>query len=262
MKLGSLVADPFHNRFHHSLLLGSLIVMNLHSTHILATLLSGLLVAGSGLPVFAQVNTQGQTYSQTTPLPAGNGWRPVNPQPVPQEATQFNLQSVLLLRSGEVIPAVSSSGESLYIAPGEVRAASLFLNNALRDAQGNVIVPAGAIVSGEFRPVSGGTQFMAQFLTINNQSYPFSAQSEIIAEQRDPRQVSGGAITEDALIGAAAGALLGGLLGNQVISTEKVLGGAAAGAVIGNVTAPNVAVVNGNMPLTLTVTQDFQPVIP
>jgi outer membrane lipoprotein SlyB len=67
---------------------------------------------------------------------------------------------------------------------------------------------------------------------------------------------------QDALIGAAAGAILGGLFGDRVISTEKVLGGAAAGAVIGNVTAPEVAVIDPNANLTLTVTQDFQPYLP
>jgi hypothetical protein len=52
------------------------------------------------------------------------------------------------------------------------------------------------------------------------------------------------------------------LFGDRVISTEKVLGGAAAGAVIGNVTAPEVAVIDANANLTLTVTQDFQPYLP
>jgi hypothetical protein len=122
-------------------------------------------------------------------------------------------------------------------------------------------VPAGAILEGQFQPVSGGTQFFSRSILINGQSYPFFAQSGVFTNQKDPRQTSGGAIAGDAVAGAAAGALLGGLLGNRVISTEKVLGGALAGAVVGNVTAPEVAVIKPGTLLNLTMTQDFQPVL-
>jgi hypothetical protein len=175
--------------------------------------------------------------------------------------TQFNLQSALLLRSGDIIAATYRSNESLYLGPGETRPVSLTLDSALRDPRGNLIVPAGAVVEGQFQPVSGGSQFIAQSVTINNQSYPLFAQSGVIAGQRDPRESSGEAILGDALIGVAAGALLGGLTGDGVIATEEILGAAAAGAVIGNVTAPEVIVIKTDTPLNLTVTQDFQPVI-
>ncbi|MEN9203602.1 MAG: hypothetical protein Q6K80_11965 [Thermostichus sp. DG_1_6_bins_120] len=236
---------------------------------ILASLLGGLLAVQAVGPVMAQVGN-----APLPPPPAGEGWRPVNPRPLtPSEsgfgqpqplppAQQFQLQTALLLRSGDLIQAVHRSGEALLVAPGETRAVSLSLDTPLRDTYGNLIVPAGAILEGQFQPVSGGTQFVSRALVINGQSYPLYAQSQVIPHQKDPRHTSAEAIVQDALIGAAAGALLGGLFGNQVISTEKVLGGAAAGAVIGNVTAPEVAIVNPNTSLTLTVTQDFQPYLP
>ncbi|MDX2272946.1 MAG: hypothetical protein NW237_13505 [Cyanobacteriota bacterium] len=213
----------------------------------------------------AAVLAQSYTFSPVPTLPPGEGWRSVTPQSAPQQPyqppTQFNLQATLLLRSGDILPATYRAGDPLYIAPGETRSVTLVLDTALRDPQGNQVVPAGSLVEGQFQPVNGGTQFFARSVIINNQSYPLFAQSAVIANQKDPRQTSGQAIAEDVAIGAAAGAILGGLLGNQVISTEKVIGGALAGAVVGNVTAPEVAVVNADTPLTLTVTQDFQPVI-
>ncbi len=241
------------------------------ASRILASLLGGLLSVQVAGPVWAQMST-----TPLPPPPAGEGWRPVNPRPLTpsesgsgfgqpqpvQPSQQFQLQTALLLRSGDLIQAVHRSGETLLIAPGETRAVSLSLDTPLRDVYGNMVVPAGATLEGQFQPVSGGTQFVSRSLIINGQSYPLYAQSQVIPLRKDPRHTSGEAIVQDALIGAAAGAILGGLFGNQVISTEKVLGGAAAGAVIGNVTAPEVAVINSNANLTLTVTQDFQPYLP
>jgi len=226
---------------------------------LLAPLLGGFLLLPAATPVLAQMGP-------LPPPPPGEGWRPVNPRPLPPEPLQpsqpFQLQTTLLLRSGDLIQAVHRSPERLLIAPGETRAVSLSLETPLRDIYGNMVVPAGAILEGQFQPVSGGTQFVSRALIFNGQSYPLYAQSQVIPLRKDPRHTSAEAIVQDALIGAAAGAILGGLFGDRVISTEKVLGGAAAGAVIGNVTAPEVAVIDPNANLTLTVTQDFQPYLP
>ncbi len=213
-------------------------------------------------------------------LPPGEGWIPVSPaqpqpiQPLPPpqpiqsfpqaqpiQQQPFELQTTLLLRSGDLIVASYASSERLYVAPGETRPLNVVLDTPLRDAQGNMVVPAGSILEGQFQPVSGGTQFVSRAVTVNGLSYPLYAQSGVIPLQRDPRQTSGEAILQDALIGAAAGAVLSGIFGSRVISTERVLGGAAAGAVIGNVTAPNVSVIEPGAPLNLTVLQDFQPAV-
>ncbi len=223
---------------------------------LLAPLLGGLLWLPPAAPVLAQ-------RDPLPPPPPGEGWRPVNPAAGGNGSGQpFQLRTTLLLRSGDLIQAVHRSAEPLLLAPGETRAISLSLETPLRDIYGNTVVPAGAILEGQFQPVSGGTQFVSRALVFNGQSYPLYAQSQVIPLRKDPRHTSAEAIVQDALIGAAAGAILGGLLGDRVISTEKVLGGAAAGAVIGNVTAPEVAVIDANASLTLRVTQDFQPYLP
>ncbi len=232
------------------------------------------------------------TWVAQSSLPPGEGWIPVSPaqpqsapvqqlpppqpiqsfpaqsfpqaQPIqaqPTQQTPFNLQTALLLRSGDLIVASYGSSERLFVAPGETVPLNVVLDTPLRDAQGNMVVPAGAILEGQFQPVSGGTQFVSRAVTVNGQSYPLYAQSAVVPLQKDPRQTSGEAIVQDALIGAAAGAFLSGIFGSRVISTERVLGGAAAGAVLGNVTAPEVAILEPGAPLNLTVLQDFQPAV-
>ncbi len=278
-------------------------VIRMRLTQTVAASLVSLTTLGGMLPALAQQTytfTPTQTISEAPPLPEGEGWRPVNPQPLPPTQTfpsqtapvappqpntfsqptypqfpqqqpvqpapvfpdtQFNLQSTLLLRSGETIATTFRAPETLYITPGETLPYNLTLDTPIQDSRGNVVVPAGAVIQGQFQPVSGGTQFVTRSLSVNGQSLPLFAQSDILPYAKDPRQTSGGAIAEDAAIGAAAGALLGGIFGSRVISTEKVLGGALAGAVIGNVTAPESASINPGTPLNLTVTQDFQPVL-
>ena len=125
------------------------------ASRLLAPLLGGLLSAQMAAPVLAQMGP-------LPPPPAGEGWRPVNPRPLPpgpqplQPGQPFQLQTTLLLRSGDLIQAVHRSPETLLIAPGETRAVSLSLDTPLRDIYGNTVVPAGAVLEGQFQPVSGG----------------------------------------------------------------------------------------------------------
>ncbi len=242
------------------------------------------LVSGIALLPILWINSGIALAQSTLPQPPeGEGWRSVNPQPLPptqtqpleplfnstpnpfppsqvqplNPGTQFDLQSSLV-RAGEVITATAQTPQAIYVDPGQTVPFDMVLNSPLQDPQGNVVVPAGSILQGQFQPAQGGTQFVTQSLQLNGQSYPLFAQSNVIPLGKDPRQTSGGAIVQDAVVGAAAGAILGGLLGNRVISTEKVLGGAAAGAVIGNVTAPETAVIQPNSSLALTLISDFQ----
>lgn len=80
---------------------------------------------------------------------------------------------------------------------------------------------------------------------------PFASAFAQQQDEKDPRQYSSGSITEDALIGGAAGAILGGLTGG--VSAGGVLGGAAAGVGVGNVTAPQTVVLRPNQALNLTL---------
>ncbi|WP_017326168.1 hypothetical protein [Synechococcus sp. PCC 7336] len=192
-------------------------------------------------------------------FPNNGEWRPVNPEPLPPEEVPFSLQATIALQAGDTVGAAYRDRRNLYLDPNETRSVALQISTDIRDAFGNIAIPAGAIVTGQFRPVSGGSQFFADSIAIDNRAFPFSAQSSIIQPQRDPRQTSAGAIAQDAAIGAGIGLILSAITGDRAIATEEVLGAAAVGAVLGNVTAPRAIVVQSDTPLNLTVTRDFQP---
>ena len=185
-------------------------------------------------------------------------WRPVNPEPLPPEEIPFSLRSSIALQAGDTIGAAYRARRTLYLDPNETRSIALQVSTDIRDAFGNVAIPAGAVVSGQFRPVSGGSQFFADSIAINDRVFPFAARSRVIQSQRDPRQSSAGAIAQDAAVGAGIGLILSAVTGDRAIAAEEVLGAAAIGAVLGSVTAPNAVVVRPDTPLNLTVTRDLQ----
>lgn len=193
-------------------------------------------------------------------LPSEPDWRPVNPQPLPSNELPFSLQTSILLRAGDALGTTFIDDDTLYFDPRDTRPASLTIVNDIFDASGNVAIPAGSLITGQFQPVEDGTQFVADSLLVGNQAFPLAAQSQTIASQRDPRQVSAGAIAQDAAIGAGIGLVLSAVTGDRAIATEEVLGAAALGAVVGNVTAPRAIAISPETDINLTVTSDFQAV--
>ncbi len=168
----------------------------------------------------------------------------------------FNLQ-VVTVTAGTVTQIMTNLNEPLYIAPNETRPFSVIVSNPIRNPQGEVLVPFGSRIDGRFEPAPGGTRFVADSIVINEQLYSLSAQSEVIQDIKDPRHTNTGQVIQDAAIGAAAGAILGLVTGDQVIATEEVLAGGAAGAVIGNTTAPQVVLIQPQQGINLQFTQDL-----
>lgn len=204
--------------------------------------------------------TDGLTPTALAQLPPNPQWRPVTPQPLPSNDLPFAVQASILLRSGDALGTTYSADNTLYFDPRETRAGSLQVRTDIYDASGNVVVPAGSLVTGLFQPVGDGTQFVADSMVIGDRAFPLVAQSQTIPAQRDPRQTSAGAIAQDAAIGAGIGLVLSAIAGDRAIATEEVLGAAALGAVVGNVTAPKAIAIDPGTDINLTVTQDFQAV--
>jgi hypothetical protein len=139
--------------------------------------------------------------------------------------------------------------DTLYLSPKQPHDYTLRLD---ADAVVNGrTVPAGSIVRGSFQPVEGGLRYVATAVEVNNQIVNLNATSEVLHDQKDPRETSTGSILGDAAIGAAGGYILGEVLGDA--STWEVIGGAAAGVIVGNVTAPQVVVIKPDQPITLTL---------
>ncbi len=162
-----------------------------------------------------------------------------------------------VLRAGETIDLKLNSNETLYVGKGERKAVDLVVDRDVVSDSGIVLIPEGAIISGEFIPVSGGSKFIARTLSSRGGTVRMSGESDLINDVKDPRESGIGSILGDAAIGAVAGTILGGIFGDRSISTEKILGGAVVGGVIGNVTAPQVVVIEPSTPIAIVTRRNL-----
>jgi hypothetical protein len=162
------------------------------------------------------------------------------------------------LPAGQALVTKLLDDQTLYVNNGETISARLRVDRDVRATNnGAVLIPAGAIIEGQFVPVDGGSRFVASTLTSRGASVSLSAQSETITDVKDPRQTNTGSIATDAAIGAAGAAVLSSVLGDRAIATEEVLAGAAAGVIVGNVTAPRATVIGADDAIVLTVDRDL-----
>jgi len=168
----------------------------------------------------------------------------------PKIAQVFRQNAVL--RSGETIEVRVDSQDTLYIGTGERKAVDFLVDRDVISETGVVLIPEGAIISGEFVPISGGSKFVAKTLTSRGGTVRMVAESVLINDVKDPRETGLGAIAGDAAIGAVAGGLLGGLFGGRsIIATENILGGAATSVIVGNITAPQVVVIEPSTSISI-----------
>lgn len=147
--------------------------------------------------------------------------------------------------------------DTLYISTGQTLATELVVTQPVVAENGTTLIPAGAVVRGEFVPAPGGSRFVAKELTTRGVTVTLGAESELINDVKDPRETTTGSIVGDAALGAAAAAILAGVTGDRAIATEEVLAGAAAGVIIGNVTAPQVVVIPPDSVINLTTTRNL-----
>lgn len=182
---------------------------------------------------YSPYQTNNQTSYQTNNQPQSQ----VNANQIAQV-----FRSTLSLPAGQTIATKINRQDTLYIAKGETVNASLLVAQDITATNGTVLIPAGAVIEGQFVPAEGGSKFVAQKFTSRGATVRLQAESALINDVKDPRETNTGAILTDAGIGGAAGAVLGGVFRGGV-HIEDVLGGAAAAVLIGNVTAPQVTVI-------------------
>ncbi len=176
----------------------------------------------------------------------------VSPGALPVLAQQQFDVTIIHLYAGSRLPAgLAFENQPQYFDPNGVHPLVLTVQQDVYNNGGWLVIPAGSQVRGNLYPVQGGLQFVANELVKGGRSFPLQATSDLIHDEKDPRQYSSGAITEDAIIGAAAGALLGGISGG--VGVGEVLGGAATGVGVGNITAPQVVVLRPGQLINLTL---------
>lgn len=174
----------------------------------------------------------------------------------------FSQNSTVGLGEGTVIPVRYDEGERIVVLPDETAPVTLTVAQDIRTERGTVIIPAGTLIEGELRPDDDGTRFYAEELvyTNNDRRYSIDAVSGVITERETITRDTDPDILRGAVIGAAAGAVLGEIFGS--IDFLEVLGGAGAGALAsiligGDSEEVEVIVVNPETDLDLTLQDSF-----
>ncbi|MEI6428871.1 MAG: hypothetical protein WCO45_10895 [Pseudanabaena sp. ELA607] len=162
------------------------------------------------------------------------------------------------LPAGQAITTRFLGQSTLYIAGGAtVNDVNLEVSQNVVNSKGIILIPAGAVISGQFVPIPGGSKFVAQNLSSRGATIGIVAESPLLADMKDPRETNTGAIATDAAIGGASGAVLGTVMRGS-LKVEDIVGGAVAGAVIGNITAPQVTVIEPQATVVVKTLQEVQ----
>jgi hypothetical protein len=148
---------------------------------------------------------------------------------VAQRPALFNR---IRISAGAVLPVSTEKGEKITLTPGETKAYTLMIAQNLRSGNGDLLVPSGSKIEGEFRPAGEGLQYVAKTLVMTDgRRYEIDATSAIVNRREKIRQgVSTRAIWQGAAGGAVAAAAIGVLTGDKKVAVKDVLIGGAVGA--------------------------------
>lgn len=161
--------------------------------------------------------------------------------------SSWGLFPLAALAQNRSIKANSAQLETLYL--NNNRTYSYNLTAEERGVIDGIVIPVGATIVGKYVPAKGGLRYLAEAVTYGRYSYRINASSSVLEDVKDPRDISAGAIAEDAAIGAAGGTILGEIFGDA--DAGEIIGGAAAGVLVGNVTADRVVVIHPDTPIVL-----------
>ncbi|HEY9763586.1 MAG TPA: S-layer homology domain-containing protein [Trichocoleus sp.] len=192
------------------------------------------LTADSGVTRYIVASSSTSTPNQNT----GN-----------QNNNPTNQNADLRVESGTVIDVrypnantTGASGINIVVAPGQTVATTLDVAQPIRNAKGQVLIPAGSTIQGRIVPVTiqgssiTAAQFVADRLTVGNNAYDIRAASNPIAATQTVNQQT----LQGALVTTAAQSILGPLLGgNQNLGS--VIGQVITGS--GNSNTQNAVIV-------------------
>jgi S-layer homology domain len=142
--------------------------------------------------------------------------------------------TLLAIPVGTTIP-IRYDKQKILLMPDETVPVTFMVSANINSSSGQTLIPGGSQVIGELQPITGGMQFVAKELVLNNgKKLAINASSQIITKTE---QVKKGAkltnILKDTAIGAAAAAGLAAITGDRSIDAVEVLAGAGTGAILG-----------------------------
>jgi hypothetical protein len=179
--------------------------------------------------------------------------------------------SQAVLPAGSSIPVFYADAAEVVFLPEETLPLTLTVQQNMVNSSGQVVIPQGSQVIGEFRPAGETSQFIAQEIVLTNgQRFPLNATSPLITETETIREgVNPAIIAGSAVFGAGAAAAIEGLTGKRTINASEVLAGGAAGALAGTIAdhflgrkSFEVVKVNNSTPLRLNLNADLVTPVP
>ncbi|MBN3905464.1 MAG: S-layer homology domain-containing protein [Nostoc sp. NMS1] len=163
---------------------------------------------------------------------------------------------------GTAIPVKYDKAEKILVTKDETAPLTLTVSQNVVTQDGSVVIPAGSQVIGQLKPATGGSQFVAEKLVLNNgQEYQLNATSEVITKTETVKKgTSIGSIIKDTVLGAGAATAVSAVTGDRAIATEEVLGGAGIGALVGLFFGKNsvdLVAIDPNTDLQMTINQNL-----
>lgn len=118
--------------------------------------------------------------------------------------------------------------DRILVTPDETSPLTLTVADDVVSSSGRVIIPRGSELEGELQPSGGGSRFVAETLTLpNGETREIDAVSNVVTETETISKKDNPDILRGAVVGGAAGAILGEIFGS--IDVLEVLGGAGLG---------------------------------
>jgi len=134
--------------------------------------------------------------------------------------------------AGTSIP-VKYVKDKILVTKDETVPVTLTVAANITTSDGRVLIPAGSEISGELRPAEGGSQFVAQTLSMGGQQMSINAMSDVITKTETvSKGINVGNVVKDAALGTAAAAAISAVTGDRTITVGKLLLGAGAGALV------------------------------
>ena len=196
--------------------------------------------------------------------------RPIpSPQPAPVVPETSSSSAATTIPAGaELHAALIDSINSRHDSAGKALTARLMENVSAPD--GRTLLPAGAIVrltvaelapAGSRGAADGKLELAVADITVNGNHMDVSAEVRPIPHELRGRGVTGSEATKVG-VGAAAGAIVGQVLGGKKKTRATVIGGvvgAAGGAAVAAHTADRDVVVKAGTPITFVLTSPLRP---
>jgi hypothetical protein len=166
----------------------------------------------------------------------------------------------LRVTRGTKIPVTYLASDKVVVTPNETINLTLEVANDIQNSENKVLIPKGSKIEGQLVPrYSGskflGTQFVAQRLIVNNQSYTnLNATSNLVTGEK-PSDVNNSTVQNTSATSAAQ-TILGTILGRSV-NVESILTGRTTTPQTTQDTVDTLVIIDPETDLPLTFGSDF-----